>query len=146
MGLKVRRTHNVDLTILKKNLQAIQLYSEKLKTDPKNKNKLFEDAAKISLQIDFIMVPELKNKSYFFDTAKAPVFDPETSEVCLIVKDNKEFQKKHEKVKYNQSEEQTKLFKTICPYVTNVLPFNVIKSDFKGVTTRCSPKKALKPQ
>jgi len=124
------RIHTVNNDTLNKNLKALLLYQTKL-AEKNDKKELFDDDKNVTLQIDFCMKPNFKNKSFFFDTEKAPAFDPETSEVCVIVKDDKKFQKKHEKAKYDQKVEQTKLFKSICPFVVDVLPYNVVKSDFK---------------
>ena len=130
------RIHTVCPKSLKNNLKALQLYetkiaSEKANNNESSKKELFEEDKNVYLQIDFITIPKLKNKSYFLETERSPIFDRETSEVCLITKDDKKFQKKHEQAKYDQKNEQTRMFKNVCNFTIDVLPFNVIKSDFK---------------
>ena len=132
----VSRIHNVDIPHLKNTLKALVLYHKKAKEaaakDSTKKSKiLFDEDPTISLQIDFCMKPNLKNKSFFFDVEKSPIYDKEMSEICLIVKDDKNFQKKYEKAKYDQRDRQTQNFKAIHNAVAVVLPYSVVKSDFR---------------
>jgi len=63
--------------------------------------------------------------------SKSPIYNKETSDVCLIVKDDKNFQKKYEKAKYDQRDRQTQNFKAIHSAIGMVLPYSVVRTDFK---------------
>jgi len=136
-----KRVHTVETEVLTKNIKALLAYHNKTQdpingnsngeTDAKKKLQLFESVPNILFQIDFAMKPNLKNKTFLFEIEFHPKFDASTSEVCLIVKDDKEFQKKYDTAKYDQKNEELKKFKKVCPFVSAVLPHSVIKSDYK---------------
>lgn len=119
-----KRTHGVDLKVVEKNVKAMQAFYAKQMSE-KNTTELFEEDRNVILQFDFAMKPALKNKSFFFDVAKSPVFDPETSEVCVIVKDVKGVDK------YEQREDMKKEIRVSCPYITEVFPYKMVKTDFR---------------
>lgn len=112
------------MTVVEKNVKAMLAYYKKQQTD-KNRPDLFDDDKNVILQFDFCMKPALKNKSFFFPVTKSPTFDPETSEICVIVKDEKGVDK------YEQRDDWRKEMTVSCPYVSAVIPYKMLKTDFR---------------
>lgn len=118
------RIHTVDLKIVKRYTKALLAYDKKSKLDPDFTKALFDDVPNIFLTINFTMIPNLKNKTFHFAVPKSPVFNPETAEVCCIVEDDPKIDK------YEYRDDLRKSFRMVCPFVTEVLPFTVVKSDY----------------
>merc|ERR1711976_777799 len=128
-------SHNIEKTTIEKTCKAALAYHKKSTVSKDVGKALFEDQEKILLQISFTSVPQLKNKSFFFNLPKSPVFDEETSEVCVITKNSLEKCEVSGK-KISATEHQSdlkRLFKnTECMnFVTEVLPVDLLKSDYK---------------
>merc|ERR1712178_156237 len=120
---------------IEKTCKAALAYHKKSTVSKDVGKALFEDQEKILLQVSFTSVPQLKNKSFFFNLPKSPVFDEETSEVCVITKNSLEKCEVSGK-KISATEHQSdlkRLFKnTECMnFVTEVLPVDLLKSDYK---------------
>ena len=128
-------SHNIEKATIEKTCKAALAYHKKSTISKDVGKALFEDQEKILLQISFTSVPQLKNKSFFFNLPKSPVFDEETSEVCVITKNSLEKCEVSGK-KISATEHQSdlkRLFKnTECMnFVTEVLPVDLLKSDYK---------------
>lgn len=82
------KVHTVDGEIIEKYVNALLAYDKKSKIEADFAKKLFDDEAKVNLQINFSMVPNVKNKTFYFDVPKSPIFN-ETSDVCCFVEDKK---------------------------------------------------------
>lgn len=117
------KVHTVDGEIIEQYVKALLAYDKKSKTEQNFAKKLFDDGAKVNLQINFSIVPNVKNKTFYFDVPKSPIFN-ETSDVCCFVEDKKNVDK------YEYRQEVKEQIKEICPFVQEVIPIKVLKSDF----------------
>merc|ERR1712038_329075 len=121
------RIHTVDKKIVTKNIKALDAYTKKLVISKPKKDLFADEAQKVFLQINFCMVPKLKNKSFYFPLPKSPVFNPEQTEVCVFVKDHKltdEQKANGEKTKdkYEHRGDMRKVLKEKCGFITEVIP------------------------
>jgi len=117
------RIHTIETKTIEKNCGALLAYYKKSAANEDVAKALFQEPEKIIIQIGLAKIPNVKNKTYFFDVPKSPIFDPEASEVCLVVKDDTKLDK------YEQRDDLRKLFKEKCPFITEVLPLRVLKSE-----------------
>lgn len=131
-------THSVEKSHIEKTCKTALAYHQKSNSTD-DASKKFQDTIegpeKILLQISFTAVPQLKNKSFYFNLPKSPVFDEETSEVCVITKNSLEKDPvSGNKVSPKEHQGDLKrLFKAseVMNFVTEVLPVGLLKTDYK---------------